>query len=294
MSSNPAAASGGPAAEGGAEPNHTLRFGILWGVGTLIALPLVIWVIGPLIGPGSGSEQALGQTTDDTVLAALATPVFTLVVLYMIYASIFFRQPRGAVLEGPALRGHARLQIVWIVVTSLMVLSIAVFGTVRLESDYGAGSGSGPSPLTVPKGPKLQVQVIAQQWLFTYRYPGYGGVETTELYLPNNEMVEFHVTSLDVIHSFWAYKLGVKADANPGVDNIAFVKPTKLENFTVRCAELCGVWHGYMSNAGKVVTPSQFATWIHAQQKHFAPATKVLPKYSTTYLPEPSKRAEPE
>src|ERR1700677_2751436 len=174
MSSNPAAASGGHAAEGGAEPNHTLRFGILWGVGTLIALPLVIWVVGPLIGPGSGSEQALGQTTDDTVLAALATPVFTLVILYMIYASIFFRQPRGAALEGPALRGHARLQIVWIVVTSLMVLSIAVFGTVRLESDYGAGSGSGPSPLTVPKGPKLQVQVIAQQWLFTYRYPGYG------------------------------------------------------------------------------------------------------------------------
>ena len=68
-------------------------------------------------------------------------------------------------------------------------------------------------------------------------------------------MVEFHVTSLDVIHSFWAYKLGVKADANPGVDNIAFVKPTKLESFNVRCAELCGIWHGYMSNAGRVVTP---------------------------------------
>ena len=36
-------------------------------------------------------------------------------------------------------------------------------------------------------------------------------------------MVEFHVTSLDVIHSFWAYQLAVKADANPGVDNIAYV-----------------------------------------------------------------------
>ncbi len=197
-------------------------------------------------------------------------------------------------LEGPAVRGHARVQTTWIVVTSLMVLAVAVFGTVRLEADYGAGSGSGPSPLTVPKGPKLPVQVIAQQWLFTYRYPTYGGVETTELYLPQNQMVEFHVTSLDVVHDFWAYKLGVKADANPGVDNIAFVKPTKLESFTVRCAELCGVWHGYMSNAGRVVTPAAFETWIHEQQKRLAPATKVLPKYSTTYLPEPTKRAEPE
>ncbi len=290
MSSNPAV----EPREGAAEPNHALRFGIVWLVGTLIALPLVIWVIGPLLGPGNGSEQSLGQGTDYTVLAALATPVLTLVLLYLAYAMIFFRQPKGGMLEGPAVRGHARVQTTWIVVTSLMVLAVAVFGTVRLEADHGAGSGSGPSPLTVPKGPKLPVQVIAQQWLFTYRYPTYGGVETTELYLPENEMVEFHVTSLDVVHDFWAYKLGVKADANPGVDNVAFVKPTKLESFTVRCAELCGVWHGYMSNAGRVVTPAAFEAWIHEQQKRLAPATKVLPKYSTTYLPEPTKRAEPE
>jgi cytochrome c oxidase subunit 2 len=278
--------------EGASEPNHAFRFTVLWVLGTLIALPIVIWVIGPLLGPGNGSEQSIAQGTDDTVLAAIATPVFTLVVLYLVYASIFFRQPHGGVLEGPAIRGHARVQSTWIVITSVMVLAVAVFGTVRLESGYGAGSGSGPNPLTVPKGPKLPIQVIAQQWLFTYRYPTYGGVETTELYLPDDQMVEFHVTSIDVIHSFWAYKLGVKADANPGVDNVVFVKPTKLESFTVRCAELCGIWHGYMFNAGKVVTPAQFTTWIHEQQKKFAPATKVLPKYSKTYLPEPTRRGE--
>ncbi len=288
MSSEPAAAP----REGAGEPNHAVRFTVIWVVGTLIALPIVIWVIGPLIGPGNGSEATSDQGTDFTVLAALATPVLTLVMFYLAYAVIFFRQPKGGVLEGPAVRGHARLQTTWIVVTSLMVLAVAVFGTVRLESDYGSGSGSGPNPLTVPKGPKLPVQVIAQQWLFTYRYPTYGGVETTELVLPNNEMVEFHVTSLDVIHDFWAYKLGVKADANPGVDNVAFVRPTKLESFTVRCAELCGIWHGYMSNAGRVVTPAAFTTWIHEQQKRLAPATKVLPKYSKTYLPEPTRRGE--
>jgi cytochrome c oxidase subunit II len=288
MSSEPAAA---PREEAG-EPNHAVRFTVIWVVGTLIALPLVIWVIGPLIGPGNGSEQANDQGTDFTVLAATATPVLTLVLFYLAYAVIFFRQAKGAVLEGPAVRGHARVQTTWIIVTSLLVLGLAIFGTVRLETDYGSGSGSGPNPLTVPKGPKLPVQVIAQQWLFTYRYPTYGGVETTELYLPDNQMVEFHVTSLDVIHDFWAYKLGVKADANPGVDNVVFVKPTKLESFTVRCAELCGIWHGYMYNAGRVVTPAAFTTWIHGQQKRLAPATKALPKYSKTYLPEPTRRGE--
>jgi cytochrome c oxidase subunit II len=288
MSSNPATTPHGLAPE----PNHTARFATLWVVVTVIAIPLVIWVIGPLIGPGTDSDQAGAVGTDFTVLAVTATPVLTLVLLYLIYAVIFFRQPKGAALEGPAVRGNARVQGVWIVVTSLMVLGVAIYGTVRLEAGDGAGSGSGPSPLTTPKGPKLPVQVIAQQWLFTYRYPTYGGVETTELVLPANQEVEFHVTSLDVIHDFWAYKLGVKADANPGVDNIAFVKPTKLENFTVRCAELCGLWHGYMSNAGKVVTPTAFATWIHHEQTRLSPATKVLPKYSTTYLPEPLRRGE--
>ncbi|HTA32534.1 MAG TPA: cytochrome c oxidase subunit II [Solirubrobacteraceae bacterium] len=278
---------------GGGEPNHAVRFAVLWVVVTVIALPVVIFVIGPLLGPGNGSEQSGAQGTDYTVLATVATPVLTLVVLYLLYAVTFFRQPKGAALEGPAIRGDARVQTTWIIITSLLVLGLAAFGTVRLETNYGSGSGSGPSPLTVPKGPKLPVQVIAQQWLFTYRYPTYGGVETRQLYLPKGEMVELHVTSIDVIHSFWAYKLGVKADANPGVDNVAFVRPTKLMSFGVRCAELCGVWHGYMyNNENRVVTPAAFLAWIHAQQKRLAPATKVLPPYAKTYIPEPSRRGE--
>ena len=44
--------------------------------------------------------------------------------------------------------------------------------------------------------------------------------------LPVGQWVQFNVTSLDVIHSFWAYQLGVKADANPGVNNVAYTKPT--------------------------------------------------------------------
>jgi cytochrome c oxidase subunit 2 len=274
------------------EPNHVRRFTTIWLVATVIATPLVILLLGPELPPGKASEQAAGQVTDNTVLLGMATPVLLLVVIYLAYAIIVFRQPSGAVLEGPAVRGDAKLQTAWIVITSVLVLSLAVYGTVRLESGNGAGSGSGPKPLTTPKGPKLQVQVIAQQWAFTYRFPAYGGVETTHLELPVNQMVELHVTSLDVIHSFWAYQLGVKADANPGVDNIAFVKPTKEETFELRCSELCGIWHGGMFDHGHVVSEAAFETWIHQQETTFAPATKVLPPYAKTYAPEPARRAE--
>jgi cytochrome c oxidase subunit 2 len=272
------------------EPNHARRFGVLWVLSSVVATPLVIVLLGPILPPGKGSEQAAGQVTDNTVLLAMATPVLLLVVIYLVYAIVYFRQPAGGVLEGPAVRGNARVQTTWIIVTSVLVLSLAVYGSERLLAGYGAGSGSGPSPLTVPKGPKLPVQVIAQQWAFTYRYPTFGGVETPHLVLPEGEMVELHVTSLDVIHSFWAIQLGVKADANPQVDNIAFVKPTKLQTFEIRCAELCGIWHGEMFDKGRVVTPGEFETWIHQEQTTFAPATKVLPPYSKTYQPEPTRR----
>ena len=111
----------------------------------------------------------------------------------------------------------------------MIVLSLAAFGTYELAAPgfAGAGAGEGPAPIWKPTGGNvLQVQVIGQQWRFTYRYPQFGGFETTQLMLPVNRPVQFNVTSLDVIHSFWAYQLGVKADANPGVNNVAYTTPT--------------------------------------------------------------------
>ena len=78
--------------------------------------------------------------------------------------------------------------------------------------------------------------------------------------LPENTLVVLHVTSLDVIHSFWAYELGVKADANPGVDNVAYVETKGPMTVHVRCAELCGLWHPYMFDNGYVVAPRDVHT----------------------------------
>ena len=213
--------------------------------------------------------------------------------LFLGYALTTFRSRTAELVDGPPVRGDSRIQLTWIIVTSVTVLALAGFGSYELIQS-GAGGGQGPSAAFAPAGSSqaLDVQVIGQQWEFTYRYPTFGGLETPHLMLPANTLIRLHVTSLDVIHSFWAYQLGVKADANPGVDNVVFVKPTKAQTFEVRCAELCGIWHGYMFDHGHVVPPGDFETWIRQQEANFAPATKVLPPYSTTYSPEPTRRAE--
>ena len=179
-----------------------------------------------------------------------------------------------------------------------MVLFLAGFGTYELLQN-GAGGGQGPNPIAVPTGPKLQVQVIGQQWQFTYRYPSLGNIESNQLVLPADTDVELHVTSLDVIHSFWAYELGVKADANPGTDNVAFVRTKGTGTFHVRCAELCGLWHGYMYNNGRVVDSAQFKSWASQAKKIYASIKPYMDKpeaqggapFGHTYLPAPERRA---
>jgi len=231
------------------------------------------------------SSSAASQQFDIKVMAVLAAPVMLFVLVYFGYALAVWRQQEGDEEDGPPLHGNARIQATWITVTSVIVLSLFVFGTVELIKPNGAGAGEGPSPIWKPGSTPLQVQVIAQQWKFTYRYPQFGGFETTALVLPKGQWVQFNVTSLDVIHSFWAYQLGVKADANPGVNNVAYTKPLQTGQITVRCAELCGLWHGAMYNYGHVVSPAQFQSWAQSTEVQLASVTKILPPYATTYDP---------
>jgi cytochrome c oxidase subunit 2 len=275
------------------EVNHFRRVLLIWLVASIIATPLVIFVLAPIVPPGNGTVESAGQVTDNTVLFGLSTPIALAVIVWFLYAVIVFRErdTSGAILDGPPLRGDARIQMWWVVITTGIVLFLAGYGSIRLLSD-GAGGGQGPNPIAAPsqaKDPPLQVQVIAQQWEFTYRFPGYGGVETQHLEIPAHTTVAFNVTSLDVIHSFWAYQLGVKADANPGENNIAYVTTKQPLKFDIHCAELCGVWHGYMYDTGYVVTKAQFAAWIAAQRVKYAPATRLLPPYSKSYFPDPQR-----
>jgi cytochrome c oxidase subunit 2 len=282
MSAVPAAP---PPAEGTAEPRHGLRIFLPWLVLSALADTLIWFVWGPHLPPGTMASAAANQQFDIKVMAVMAAPVMVFVLVYFGYALIVWRHREGDEQDGPPLHGNTRVQATWITLTSAIVLALFVFGTVELITANGAGAGEGPSPIWKPGGHPLIVQVIGQQWKFTYRYPQFGGFETSQLVLPKGQWVEFHVTSLDVIHSFWPYQLGVKADANPGVDNVAYTEPEHTGQFTVRCAELCGLWHGAMSNSGHVVSVAEFKSWASSTRAQLAAVTAILPAYATTYDP---------
>ncbi len=287
-----------PASGGTAEPRHGLRLFIMWFV-LALAADLVIWFVWyPHLPPGDMSGSAKGQQFDIAVLAITGAPAIIAVLLYFVYAIVVWRAKPGDDGDGEPIYGNTKVQAGWILITAAIVLWAFVFGYVQLAAPDGAGSGQGPTPLFKLAGAQtatwtpgsnaiLQVQVIGQQWTWTYRYPQFGGMQSTELYLPLNTPIEFHVTSLDVIHSFWAYELGVKADANPQVDNVAYTTPEQLGGFTVRCNELCGIWHGAMYNYGKVVSQTDFQSWATGVQakEQSSGILAALPPYALTYDP---------
>jgi cytochrome c oxidase subunit II len=286
-------------APGQGEPRHGLRI-FAAAVALAIVADLLIWfVLGPHLPPGTMSSSAVENQRAIKLMAVMSAPVVVMVVVYFGYALVVWRHREGDDEDGPAIHGNTNIQTAWIVGTTVVVLGLAVYGTAALWTANGAGAGEGPAPIFNPPGAKLTVaqqtapwspgqvlvvQVIGQQWRFTYRYPQFG-FETTELVLPVGQEVQFNVTSLDVIHSFWAYQLGVKADANPGVNNVAYTKAQQTGPVTVRCAELCGLWHGAMFNYGKVVSLAQFQAWASATSTSLANVSSLLPPYNTTYDP---------
>lgn len=242
--------------------------------------------------PGLASNLASDESTVIRILSMAAWPIFSGVLAGLFFTLVINKlTPSQYEPTAVELRGNSRLQATWIVTTVVLVLILATYGTVELaveEPGGGIATVSAALPAPTSTDQPLEVQVIAQQWWFTFRYPSYGGIETAQLVLPVGQKIQFNVTSLDVVHSFNFYALGVKADAVPLNDNQVTVTPTEVGTYRIQCTELCGLWHGNMAdNTAMVVSTSDFAAWIQQQTTLDAPIMKYLLPYSHTYEPQP-------
>ena len=136
---------------------------VLWVVLSVIGCLCVALLLGPHLPPGRQSSSAASQQTDYTVLGTIATPVVIGVLLYMGWALIFWRQQPGDETDAAPIHGSTRISAIWITVTSAIVLSLAVYGTIELITPAGAapargrsrsGSRPGPPPPRSPPGPR--------------------------------------------------------------------------------------------------------------------------------------------
>ncbi|HSP65041.1 MAG TPA: cytochrome c oxidase subunit II [Candidatus Deferrimicrobium sp.] len=270
---------------------------------TLAAIWVVVVAAGSVViavvdfppQPASNVSASIRDTI--RLITWAAWPIFTLTIVGVVGSVLLSRrQPNAAPASPDGIRGNPRLAGTWIGIVTLVVLLLGIFGTLTLTNEDtaevlglgGRATANGTNGGTAETAP-LEVQVIAQQWQFTYRYPSFGGIESAHLVVPVNRTIDFHITSLDVTHSFWLAALGVKADAVPGHDNTFDATPSQVGTYRVVCGELCGLWHGGMSdNNAQVVSAGDFAAWAQQTQAADAPVMKFLPPYSHIYVPAPA------
>jgi cytochrome c oxidase subunit 2 len=242
---------------------------IIWFAMTTVGIFIGIYVPHHVM-PTLLSHEATDVWRTIVLFTILAAPVAAVVYSVAAYSLIAWRH-RGNQDEppedGPPLRGNSTVAAIWLATSTVLVLVLLAWGLTVYSAEETTHSNA------------LVIDVTGQQWLWTFSYAG-TGVNTRTLVLPINRPVQFDVTSVDVTHGFWPAALGVQVDANPGVVTVIRTTPDKLGNFTVRCSQLCGLYHSFMYAPGSVVTTAKFSQWLqsHGASTSTAEATAFIKK----------------
>jgi cytochrome c oxidase subunit 2 len=220
---------------------------VIAGALTLVAL-LFQWL------PTSASEE-FDRIQDIYWFATIISiAIFSLVTAVIVFSVWKWRVSDDDDRDGPPIHGHTGLEILWTAVPAVLVTAIGIVSAVVLARNADAGDRA------------LEVRAIGQQFTWKFVYSGDEENPSGQLVLPVGRPAHFTMTSVDVVHSFWVPNFGQKMDAVPGIETEIVVTPTRTGEFTVVCAELCGLGHATMRAKARVVSDQEFQAWLEELQ----------------------------
>lgn len=155
---------------------------------------------------------------------------------------------------------HPRLESAYL----SLLIGMAAFLVVNSLSANSSG----------PVRPAMKVSITASQWCWRFGYTGTKVVVGNECFnghyptleLPTGTVIQFTLTSLDVVHAFWVPYLRFKMQAFPHYVNTFVLSVPHAGTYPGRCAEYCGIYHYDMDFYVKAVSPHAFASWLHTQE----------------------------
>ena len=247
---------------------------ILLVVGSIVFHFMSPWTFTPL-----ASNWSQIDTTIDITLWVTGF-VFIAVNLFMAYAIIRYRHRKG---ERATYEPENKKLEGW----------LTVFTTVGVAAMLAPGLFVWAKFVEVPED-ALEVEVVGQQWHWSYRLPGEDGVfgntdlklvtndnpfgmdledpaglddvlvSDAEIRVPVDRPIKFWLRSRDVLHNFTVAQFRTKMDLVPGMVTYMWLTPTRTGRYEVLCEELCGIAHHAMRGAVVVETQEDFDSWVAA------------------------------
>ena len=193
------------------------------------------------------------------------------------------------------------IEKIWTIVPAIVLTVLVLFGFFTWRSITNV-------PEDLQKS-ALQVEVLGEQFQWQVRYPGADGVigkrnykmttptnsygidfndknawddiQASDIVLPVNKSVRFHIISKDIIHSFYIPDFRVQINAVPGMTNYFQFTPTVTTeemrermndpkyDYVMLCNKICGSGHFNMQKKVVVVTEDEYREWLSTQNKYF-------------------------
>jgi len=212
--------------------------------------------------PPADSPNAGGIRDLYWVVLAVTGVIFVIVEGALIVFIVRFRnRGRARTAEGPQIRGHTRLELIWTAIPVLIlagIISVVFYKLPGIKDVPAAGAA----------GPRMTVHVEGRQFYWRYTYPN-GAVSINQLVVPAQRPIYLVITApdYDVIHSWWVPRLAGKMDAIPGKTNHTWFEAEQEGIYHGQCAEFCGIEHAMMLTQVRAVSNGEYESWV-AKQLH--------------------------
>ncbi|MFM8525156.1 MAG: cytochrome c oxidase subunit II [Cyanobacteriota bacterium] len=201
---------------------------------------------------------------------AIGTFVFGGVSAVMLWVIVMHRADKYDETDAVPIEGNTRLEVIWTLIPLVLVMAIATY-SMRVNTTLdvlGPMEHIHRSSAVEEQGgypgdrlPTEQIEVIARQWSWEFRYPK-AGVSSTELHLPVDQPVTFRLVSEDVIHGFFIPAFRLKQDVIPGRAINFNLTPTREGRYRLRDSQFSGTW--FATNQADVVVESDsvYQQWL--------------------------------
>jgi cytochrome c oxidase subunit 2 len=230
----------------------------------LVLAPLALVLTGCSQVSGLGFEEGLSSVNDISLslwqgswIAAGVVGVFTLILI--LWPAVFHRAKAGKGEFPKQTQYNVPVEVAYTVIPFIIVAVLFYFTAVKQSEIIEK---------TTTYAHEITVDGFQWSWQFGYLEAGPKALVTgtpanpPTLVVPLGEKVRYTITSNDVVHGFWIPAFMIQMQNLPGVTNSLEFTANKLGTYPGRCNILCGRNHSQMLFIVKVVTPTEYKSYL--------------------------------